>query len=161
MTPRFAKALAGASLLLVPGLAQAGLLDTLPPSFPDGAPAIIVYRMGPIHYEPGHVDTVVKCESIDDAPMQLAIEIFDESDARVGQVARALLAPGESIRFATHVDATSARSVVLQDLPPLEHGKARVSATTAKLNCTAFNRIIGDGGSASESVLELIKKVAH
>ena len=161
MAFRSSKAFAVALALVLPGLAQSGMLDGLPPSFPDGAPAIVVYRMGPVHYKPGHVDTVVKCESIDDAQMQVAIEIFDDSDVRVGEVARAVLAPGESVNFVTAADAASQRRVVLQGLPPLDHGKARVSATTAKLNCTAYNRIIGGDGSTTQSVLELIKKVAR
>jgi hypothetical protein len=161
MAFRSTKAFAGALALVLPGLAQSGLLDAPPPSFPGGAPAIVVYRMGPVHYKPGHVDTVVKCESIDDTRMQLAVEIFDESDTRVGEVARAVLAPGESISFVTAADAASQGRVVLQGLPPVDHGKARVSATTAKLSCTAYNRIVGGDGSTTESVLELIKKVAR
>ena len=161
MAFRSTRVFASALALFAPGLVEAGLLDTTAPGFPDGAPAIVVYRMGPVHYEQGHVDTVVKCESIDDAQIQVAIEIFDDSDVRVGEVARAVLAPGESVSFVTTADAASLRRVVLQGLPPLDHGKARVSATTAKLNCTAYNRIIGGDGSTSQSVLELIKKVAR
>jgi len=161
MALRSAGALACTLGLALPGLAHSGLLDAAPPVFPDGAPAIVVYRMGPVHYESGHVDTVVKCQSIDDRPIQLALEIFDESDARVGEVARATLAPGESISFVTAADAASQRRVVLQGLAPLAHGKARVSATSAKLNCTAYNRIAAGDGSTSQSALELIKKVAR
>jgi hypothetical protein len=161
MTLRSTRALAGTLAFALAGSAQAGLLDAPAPRFPDGTTSVVVYRMGPVHYQPGHVDTVVKCESIDDARIQLAVEIFDESDAPVGEVARAVLAPGKSVSFVTAADATSGPRVVVLGLPPLDHGKARVSATTAKLSCTAHNRIVGADGSASESVLELIKKVAH
>jgi len=146
--------------LVLAARAEAGLLDSPLPSFDGGAPGIVVYRMGPVHYQAGHVDTVVKCDSTGEAQVQVAVEVFDETNARIGSVGRTVLAPGASISFVTAADAASGPRVVLQNLPPLDHGKLRVSATTGKLSCTAHNRIVGDDGSASESALELIKRVA-
>lgn len=161
MKPRWMLPLLGFAALTLADRAEGGLLDSPPPTF-DGANAgQVVYRMGPVHYDPGHVDTVVKCTSIDDSGIQVALEIFDGSDAPAGDVARATLAPGESVSFVTAADAASGERVVLQDLPALDHGKVRVSATSARLTCSAHNRILGGDGSAAERVLELIKKVAR
>jgi hypothetical protein len=156
-TPGFAAVL----VLAAAAAAQAGLLDSPPPSFEGGVPGIVVYRMGPVHHDVGHVDTVVKCDSSSDAPIEVAVEIFDGSDARVGTKGVARLAPGASIAFVTAADATSGPRVVLQNLPAVDHGKLRVSATSPRIACTGHNRILGDDGVASESVLELIKRVAR
>jgi hypothetical protein len=161
MTLRRKLPLLGLAVLALAHRAQAGLLDSPPPSFDDGATGRVVYRMGPVHYDPGHVDTVVKCTSIDDASLEVALEVFDESDSRAGAVARTTLAPGGSVSFVTAADAASGVRVVVQGLPALDHGKVRVSATSARLSCSGHNRIVGGDGSASERAFELIKKVAR
>lgn len=160
-TFRSARVLSGLLVLALAASAHAGLLDSPPPAFEGGAQGMVVYRMGPLHYSAGHVDAVVKCDSTGDAQIQLALEIFDEQDVRIGEVAKAQLPPGASLSFVTAADAASGPRFVLQGLPPLEHGKARVSATSSSLSCTARNRVRGSDGSASESAVELIKRVAR
>jgi len=60
----------------------------------------------------------------------------------------------------TSADASPAHWVVIEGLAPLDHGKARVSATTDELSCSAFHQIRDEGGSVQEQPLELIKKVS-
>lgn len=144
-------------ILLVGLPAQAGLLDDPPPSF-EGGPGQVVYRMGPVYYEPGHVDTLVTCTNNSEGPVSLAIEIFDEEDARV-RLARASAEAGAGVTFATSAAAGVPNAVVVSELPRLDHGKARVSANNPSLSCSAKHRTVAAGGAVTEGPLELVKKV--
>jgi hypothetical protein len=144
--------------LLVSAPASAGLLDSPPPSF-NGAPGTIVYRLGPVHYDPGWVDTIITCTNLDTAPASLAIEFFDDEDAR-GLLARATAPAGGDVTVATSAEAAVEGAVVFTDFPPIQHGKARVSATTTQLSCAAKHRIRSEDGSSKEAPLTLFKKVA-
>jgi hypothetical protein len=144
--------------LLVSAPAFAGLLDSPPPTF-TGTPGTVVYRLGPVHYDPGWVDTIITCTNLDTAPASLAIEFFDDEDAR-GLLARATAPAGADIIVATSAEAAVEGAVVVSDFPPLQHGKARVSATTTQLSCAAKHRIRSEDGSRKEAPLTLIKKVA-
>jgi hypothetical protein len=145
-------------LLLACLPAQAGLLDSPPPSFDSGA-GQVVYRMGPIYYEAGHVDTLVTCTNLSDAPVSMAVEIFDEEDARV-RLTRGTAAPRAELTFATSSAPGVAGAVVVSELPRLDHGKARVSATSKSISCSAKHRTVTAEGAVSEGQLELVKKVA-
>lgn len=145
--------------LLIGHAAQGGLLDSPPPRFGtvDGK---IVFRMGPIHFQPGRTDTVITCINVADVTATVAVEVFDESDHVVGHSAdTALPAAGGTVTYVTSADASRAHWVVIEDLAPLDHGKARVSATTDELSCSAYHQIRDEGGSVQEQPLELIKKV--
>lgn len=147
--------------LVLAGTVHGGLLTSEAPLLGGGVRGTIVYRMGPIHYEPGWVDTTVTCTNLAAAPAKLALEVFDERDQRAGALAEAEVAPSASVTFATSSAAGPASIVVVRDLPPVDHGKARVSASTTAIACTALNRMRADDGSVKESALELVKKVAH
>jgi len=152
-------ALAVASLL-VGQAAQAGILDSPPPRFGtvDGQ---VVFRMGPVHYQPGWTDTVVTCTNVDDVQASVVLEIFDEEDHLVGNSPEATLpAPGGSVTYVTSADARRSDWVVVEALAPIDHGKARVSATTSKLSCFAYHQIRVEDGSVREQPLELIKRVS-
>jgi hypothetical protein len=142
--------------------APAGLLDSQPPMLDGGERGTVVYRMGAVHFEPGGwVDTTVSCTNLGQAPAKLALEIFDENDQPTGQIARAVVAAGAGATFATSADANAPGAVAIPGLPPIDHGKARVSASTTQLSCTALNRMRAADGSTKEAALELIKKVAY
>jgi hypothetical protein len=159
LTSRFACTALASALLC--GTAGAGLLDSPAPGFGTDGPGLVVYRMGPIHYEPGGwVDTTVTCTNLSNAPTRVALEIYDERDQLAGQVAHANVAAGAGVTFATSTDADVANAVVVQNLPAIDHGKARVSALTKELSCTAINRMRAVDGSVKEAALELMKKVA-
>lgn len=143
--------------LLAAAPARGGLLDSPPPSF-DGAPGRVIYRMGPVHHDAGTVDTLVSCSNVADVPVKLALEIFDDNDRSTGFPTQASLAVGASVTFVTSADA-GAGTVVL-GLPPLEDGKARVSATSSRISCTARHRMRTATGDVRETPLELVKKVA-
>lgn len=150
-----------ASLLIAPCV-HAGLLDSAAPVLQSGAQARIVYRMGAVHFEPGGwVDTTVSCTNLATAPATIGIEVFDENDHVAGQLAKATVAAGAAVTFATSSDAGRPDAVTILGLPPIDHGKARVSASSTELACTALNRMRGTDGTIKESPLELIKKVAY
>jgi hypothetical protein len=153
-----AVALWGLGLLLATG-AAAGLLDSPPPSF-NGPPGKVVYRMGPVHFDPGAVDTVVTCTNNGDVATSLALEIFDDADQSAGLVTRATAAAGGTVTFATSAAAGTANATLVLGLHPLENGKARVSALTARLSCSGRTRIRAASGETREAPLELVKKVA-
>jgi hypothetical protein len=147
---------------LVAGNAAAGLLDSPPPQLGSGASGIVVYRMGPIHYEPGGwVDTTVTCNNLADSAARIAFEIFDDNDRVAGQVTNATVEAGGAVTFATSSDAEAPGAMVVNSLPPIDHGKARVSASTNQLSCTGTNRMRASDGSVKEAALELVKKVAY
>lgn len=153
---------AGAALLaLIGSTASAGLLDSPPPDLGSGAPAIVVYRMGPIHFEPGGwVDTTISCSNLAPTATRVAVEIFDDEDHRSGNPTTVDVAAGASVTFATSADAQVPGATPIPQLPPIDHGKARISASTNQLSCTAINRMRANDGTVKEAALELIKKVA-
>ncbi len=158
MRVRMLATLAG---ILIPTVATAGLLDAPPPTL-DGTPATVVYRMGAVHYEPGGwVDTSITCTNLSPAAATIALEIFDENDRLAGELARTTAAAGAKVSFATSDGADVPGAVVVPRLPAVDHGKARISASTTQLACTAVNRMRGSDGTTKEAALELIKKVAY
>lgn len=157
---RTARVVLAVASLVVGQAAQAGLLDSPPPRFGtvDGK---VVFRMGPIHFQPGRTDTVITCTNVGDASATIAVEVFDESDHVVGHSANtAVAAGGGTVTYVTSADASRAHWVVIEGLAPLDHGKARVSATTDKLSCTAYHQLRDEDGSVQEQPVELIKKVS-
>ena len=146
--------------LLVGQQVGAGLLDSAPPTL-NGVAAQVIYRMGPVYYHPGEADTVITCNSFDDVGVSVAIELFDQSDNPVGTLVQAALAKGGTVTFVTSADAKRGYWVLVPDLAPLDHGKARVSATTTKLSCAAYHRLRAADGTVQEKALELVKKIAR
>ena len=145
--------------LLLGGRAHAGLLDS-PPLSIGGEPGKVVYRMGPVYYDPGHVDTVVSCDNIADGPTAMVLEIFDENDVLRATAYSAQVPAGDSVTFATSSGPDIDGAVIPPGIPALDHGKARVSATTARLACAAKTQVVGSDGGVKERPLELVKKVA-
>lgn len=160
MTMRARWVAAAMAVALTTGPAAAGLLDAPPPALDGGAAATVVYRMGAVHYEPGGwVDTTITCTNLASAPTVIALEVFDENDRLAGEVAKATAGPGGKVSFATSESADLPGAVVVPRLPAVDHGKARVSASTTQLACTAVNRVRGSDGTTKEAALELVKKV--
>jgi hypothetical protein len=155
-TGRVALAIAS---LAVAHAAQGGLLDSPPPTFGTVA-GKIVFRMGPIHFQPDRTDTVITCTNVSDAVATVAVEVFDERDRPVGRRTDATLPAAGSVHFVTSADASRQDWIVIEALSPLDHGKARVSATTEKLSCSAYHRLREADGGVREQPLELVKKVS-
>jgi hypothetical protein len=162
MTSRLRRAALGlgAALVLAAMPAASGLLDSPPPTFSSGQVGMVVYRMGPIYFEPGWADTVVSCEHAGDAPLELAFEVFDANDQPAGQLATARLAPGGRVVFVTSREADPA-GVVVEGLPKLQSGKARISATSARISCEGHIRVRSNDGTIREASLELLKRVTR
>jgi hypothetical protein len=145
-----------------PIAASAGLLDGQPPVLGNGERGTVVYRMGAVHFEPGGwVDTTVTCTNLAPTPAEMALEVFDENDRLAGQVAKASVGAGAGLSFASSSAADAPGATIIPGLPAIDHGKARVSASTTQLTCVAVNRMRGADGTFKEAPLELIKKVAY
>ena len=145
--------------LAVVQAAPAGLLDSAPPGF-SGAPGMVVYRLGPVYFQPGKVNTTVTCNNIDNGPVQVAIEIFDGGDQLTGDVTRVSLDVGGVVTFVTSAVSSTIGQVVIGKLPAVDHGKARISATSPNISCTAFHRVPRADGTTDSQEVSLIKKVA-
>ena len=141
-------------------VASAGLLDSPPPPFPGGAPGVVVYRMGPVYYDPGSIDTVVRCTNTGSFSVAVAVEVFDATDRLVATATSAEVAPGAEVAFATSADAARPGAVVPSGLASVAHGKARVSATAKTLSCIGLQVLRRADGTVREMQLELVKKVA-
>jgi hypothetical protein len=152
-----------AALVLLAGQAVAGLLDDPPPALPGGGQSRVVFRMGPVHYTPGGVDTVITCTNAGTAAAAVAVELYAEDDVGRSAIAfRDAVAPGASVTFATSAAEDRPGASVFPGIQPIEHGKARVSASTSKLSCDAQHVIpsVEAGGLPKRVPLELIKRVS-
>ena len=92
--------------------------------------------MGSVHYDPGHVDTVVTCTNVSDRTVPVAIEVFDQDDQRSGIVIRDAVPARGTVVFATSQTVEFPGANVFPNLGAIDHGKARVSAT----NCRVWPR---------------------
>ena len=162
MTTRVSRSALGVALVLtcLARPAASGLLDSPPPTFSGGQIGQVVYRMGPVYFEPGWADTVVACEHAGDQTLEIAIELFDASDQLAGRPAMVRLDPGGRVVFVTSRAADPA-GVVVEQLPKLSSGKARISATSARITCQGYTRARSNDGTVREIALELIKRVAR
>ena len=152
--------LLAASALLAATLATAGLLDSAPPAF-NGVAGQVIYRMGAIYYHPGEMDTMVTCANLDDAPVSVALELFDQQDRPAGALTYADVARGGTVTFVTSARPNREQWVVVSGLFGIDHGKARVSATSTRLSCTGYHNRRAADGSVRDTPLELVKKVAR
>jgi len=149
-----------ASMLLSVATASAGLLDSPPPAFPHAAGEVI-YRMGPVYFDPGHVDTVIQCTNRGHNVVAAALEVFDEQDRLAAPAVETRVAPGATCTFATSGDVTNMPATVVSKLPAIRHGKARVSATDSQLSCTGTHIVREADGRTAQGPLALVKRVAR
>jgi hypothetical protein len=139
--------------------ARAGLLDSPPPTIA-GASTRVVYRLGPVYFQGGVTDTLVACTNHDIGPASVAVELFDEENRAIGMLASGVVASEATISFATSVVPNKAGIIVIRGLQPLKFGKARVSATTSRLACSAYHRVRAANGTIKEDEVALVKKVS-
>jgi len=157
--------LAASSVVLVE-VAAAGLLDSPPPTLPSGGTSRVVYRLGPVNHSPpdaaGGVETVVRCTNLSAGTIDIALEIFDQQDVRVGIAIRAGVGAGAAVEFITAPAAEFPAAQAVPGLPLVAFGKARVSTTTTQLGCEALHAIRSRnaGSPIRLSAVELVKKVA-
>ena len=138
----------------------AGMRDDPPPDTGDGKESKVVYRMGALAFDPGHVDFVVTCTNLGPKASTVVLEVYDEDDRRTGNATKMRLEPQASGTFASSAVAARPGDVVVEDLPPIDHGRARVSAKRGDIACTAVSRLRGDDGETREVPFALVKRVA-
>jgi hypothetical protein len=151
-----------AAALLVGAPAHAGFLDDPPAPLPGGAAGRVVYRMGPVLADSGRVDTVIRCRNAADVAATIAVEVYEDGGPRVAVVSRTDVAPGSEATFATSSDAGGEGAVVIPRATFHLQGKARVTASTARLSCAGEHVIRSPDAAAGlqTAPLGLIKKVA-
>jgi hypothetical protein len=165
-TTRWNKTLAGAALVLAAYSvawctpAGAGLLDSPPPILA-GRLGTVVYRMGPVYYQPDRVDTIVTCTNLSLLPVVVGLEIFNEVDQLTGRLTPTLAVAGQTLTFETSAAAAVSGAGIVFGLPAVDHGKARISASGTQLNCTGRNRFRRADGTVVEVPLALVKRVAR
>ncbi|HZF14462.1 MAG TPA: hypothetical protein VE046_00835 [Steroidobacteraceae bacterium] len=142
------------------GSARAGLLDGGPGAI-DGVPSQVVYRIAPVYVEPGLADTLVSCTNHDIAAAHVALEWFDDNDRPAGRLVSANVAAEATVTFASSQISGRANVVVVSTEGRIGHGKARISATTTRLACTAFHHVSMPDGGIKEDAVSLVKYVAH
>ena len=140
--------------------AWAGIVDSPPPGFGGDGAGVVVYRISPVYFEPGRVDTVVSCHNATGRSIPTALEVFGDDDRPRGSVARAVAPAGGDVLFATSAAAGLEHTSVVPGLVALPSGKARLSATSSELSCSATHRIRSADGGLKELAVELVKKVA-
>jgi len=154
------KFLLATSMMLFALQLQAGLLNSPPPALAGGA-SQVAYRLGPIYFSPNLYDTVVTCTNHDAVRVAVGLELFDERDAPAGSAFATDVAPEGIVTFATSNTPGKENLIVLLNVPPLEHGKGRIVATTAKLSCAAYHRIHSADGTIDEQALGFIKRISN
>ena len=137
-----------------------GMRDDPAPETGDGKASEVVYRMGALAFDPGHADFVVTCTNLGARPLNVVLEVYDEDDRRTGDATKMKLGPQATGTFASSAAAARAGDVVIAKLPPIDHGRARVSAKRGDITCTAVSRLRGDGGETREVPFALVKRVA-
>ena len=136
-----------------------GVRDDPAPDTGDGK-SEVVYRMGAIAFEPGHVDFAVTCTNLGPKAANVVLEVYDEDDRRSGDATKMRLDSQATGRIVSSAAVARDGDVVLGQLPPIDHGRARVSAKHGDLSCTAVSLLRGDDGETREVPFALVKRVA-
>src|SRR2546428_620014 len=127
---------------------RAGVQDTPLPTFSDGQAARLA-ALVPGAIKDNNVETVVICTNLAPAPLDVGLEVFDETGAVRNEVAMgngAILnvAPGVTVTFGTgsvavlHEDQTLTLNTAGSGTNNLRNGSGRVVASGAPLGCVAF-----------------------
>src|SRR5213593_419584 len=127
---------------------HAGVQDTPLPIFSDGQAAQLAALI-PGAIKDNNVETVVICTNLAPAPLDVGLEVFDETGAVRNEVAMgngAILnvAPGVTVTFGTgavaalHEDQTLTLNTAGSGTNNLRNGSGRVVASGAPLGCVAF-----------------------
>src|SRR6058998_3492528 len=127
---------------------RAGVQDTPLPTFSDGQASQLAALI-PGVIKDNNVETVVICTNLAPAPLDVGLEVFDETGALRNSVATgngAILnvAPGVTVTFGTgavaalHEDQTLTLNTAGSGTNNLRNGSGRVVASGAPLGCAAF-----------------------
>lgn len=125
------------------GSANAGIIDTPPPSFSDGKAAEVV-GLVPTVIKNNELETVLICSNFSTDPVNVGFEVFD----RNGDVANSIAADnGVTLGLpvgATTTIGTSGTGVLHEDerisgLPQIANGSGRVLSTASDVNCIALH----------------------
>src|SRR2546427_4060921 len=128
--------------------ARAGVQDTPLPTFSDGHAAQLA-ALVPGMIKDNNVETVVICTNLAPAPLDVGLEVFDETGAlrnsvATGDGAMRKVAPGATVTFGTgavavlHEDQTVTLNTAGRGTNNLRTGSGRVGASGAPLGCVAL-----------------------
>jgi hypothetical protein len=92
--------------------------------------------------------------------LNVVLEVYDEQDRRTGAATKIKVEPSATGTVASSAAGARAGDAVIANLPPIDHGKARVSAKRGDIVCTAVSRLHAENGETREVPFALVKRVA-
>ncbi len=127
---------------------HAGPTDTPLPTFSDGKAAVTVYIAAGV-IKNNNVETDVVCTNLEATPVDIGLEVFDETGALRNSVAAGSgafldVAPGKTVTVGTagtvvfHEDQTLTLNAAGNGANQLRNGSGRVVGTSKNLLCTAL-----------------------
>lgn len=130
------------------GTAQAGPADTPLPTFSDAKPAVSAYVATGV-IKNNNLETVFVCTNLDSGPLDIGVEVFDETGAPRNAInadngAILDVGPGATVTIATgatavlHEDGLIALDATGSGMNNLRNGSGRVVATAQSVSCTAM-----------------------
>jgi len=136
------------ALLSQPRTAHAGPTDTPLPTFSDGKPGMRVYHVVGV-IKANNLQTDFICTNLDSAPVDIGVEVFDETGALRNSIAAdngAFLnvGPGKTMTMGTgstvvvHEDKTITLNAGGNAADLLRNGSGRVVGTSKNIACTAL-----------------------
>ena len=136
------------AILPIPRVAHAGVIDTPLPTFSDGKASVRVYNaVGVI--KANNLQTDFICTSIDSIPVDVGVEVFDETGALRNSISAdngsfVNVTPGVTVTVGTgstvafHEDKTITFNASGNGANELKNGSARVVGTSKNIACTAI-----------------------
>ena len=140
-----------ATILMILGLgsstASAGIADSPLPVFSDAKPSVVVLTV-PAVVDRAGTATVFLCSSVDSAPVNVGVQVFDaagvlRNDVTAGQGAVLNLGYGATATIGTSLTEAFLESKVLTLPPGFSQGSARVVASSPRVLCNAM--MLDDG----------------
>jgi hypothetical protein len=130
------------------GSVHAGPADTPLPTFSDGKPAVAVYHATGV-IKNNNLETDFVCTSLEATPVDIGVELFDETGAlrnsvAAGEGAFLNVAPGKTVTVGTagtvafHEDLTITLNGAGTGANLLRNGSGRVVGTSKNVLCTAL-----------------------
>jgi len=137
-----------AGWLLAASAAYAGPTDTPLPTFSDNKAAVAVYTAAGV-IKNNNLETDFVCTNVDSVPVDIGVEVFDETGAlrnavNAGSGAFLNVGPGKTVTVGTagtaafHEDQTITLNGAGSGANLLRNGSGRVVGTSKNLLCTAF-----------------------
>lgn len=130
-----------AAMLFAATRVWGGIADTPLPQFTDGKPSVRIMAI-PGVIKRARLQTDVLCTSLDSAPVNIGVEVFDPAGVRLNDVGAGVgavlnVGPGQTVTIGTSGTAAFLESLIIP-LPGVAQGSARVVASSERVRCNAL-----------------------